>query len=157
MTGQAALRPRGHWIPWAFVAAFLAVTAVNGVMIYLAIESSTGVVAERPYEDGLRFNDTLVAAAEQSSLGWTVSPGFEGGVLSVRVTGADGRPLLGARVVAAFQRPLDESLAATIPLEPRDGAYAAVVDLPLPGAWDVTIRIEHAEGTYRLVRRLDAP
>jgi nitrogen fixation protein FixH len=158
MNGHVASLRQGRWIPWVFVAGFLVVAAVNGAMIVLAVASWTGLSDETPYENGLRFNDTLDAAAAQARLGWRVTPRLEGRVLSVSVVGSDGRPLSGARVGATIRRPLDERYDATAELVPvAAGIYRSDLDLPLPGAWEVTIRIDRDGDSYRLVRRLVVP
>jgi nitrogen fixation protein FixH len=60
---MSADRPRGRWIPWLFVGGFLLVCAVNGVMIWVALSSWTGLAANQPYDRGLAYNRNLAAAA----------------------------------------------------------------------------------------------
>ena len=61
---------RGRWIPWLFVGLFLLVFAVNGVMIWYALSSWTGLAANEAYDQGLTYNRNLAAAARQAQLGW---------------------------------------------------------------------------------------
>ena len=67
-TGRGAAR--GSWIPWAFVLFFVVITAVNGVMIWYALESWTGLSSGEAYDDGLRYNQIWrPRAARPSSAG----------------------------------------------------------------------------------------
>ena len=53
---------RGRWIPWLFVGFLVVVAAVNGVMIWYALSSWTGLAANQAYDNGLTYNQNLAAA-----------------------------------------------------------------------------------------------
>ena len=55
-------------IPWMFVLAFLVVGAVDGVFVYLALSSHSGVVTEGAYEKGLASKQTLAKAEKMRCL-----------------------------------------------------------------------------------------
>ena len=81
------------WIPMIFVGGFLVIAAVNGVMIWLAVDTFTGIATERHYEKGLAYNQALAAAEVQAALGWTAETAFEGsgpgaGTASCPIAGA---------------------------------------------------------------------
>jgi len=148
---------RGRWYPWLFVAAFLVVIAVNGVMVTLAVESFAGLETEHPYERGLAYNETLAAKRAQDALGWTVAfdavPAdmTEGMVRVVEVTGAfqdrAGAPLTGLDVRAVLRRPAAAGHDQEIALAPRGpGRYSATAELPFPGQWELLIV---ANGVHR--------
>ena len=40
-------RRRGSWIPWLFVAFFVLIIAVNGVMVWFALECWTGLASNQ--------------------------------------------------------------------------------------------------------------
>lgn len=93
-------RSPGWWIPWTFAAGFLLVVAVNGVMIWLAASTWTGLVTERAYDRGLEYNRNLEAAARMAQLGWqtrlTVAT-LADGARELRLEARDrtGEPLAG--------------------------------------------------------------
>lgn len=150
----------GGWIPWVFVGLFLLVLAVNVTMIAIAISTFTGLETTNAYQKGLAYNDRLTAAAEQESLGWkaalTVTPA-ESSRVSLELSLSDrlGSPITSAHVEATLLRPVQEGHDLTIPLEERqNGRYAAEVDLPLAGQWDVQLKANARDQTYRIAKRI---
>ena len=64
-------------------------------------------------------------------------------------------PITSADVEAAFVRPVQAGHDLIVPLEDQgDGRYAAIVDLPLAGQWDVHFTARARESIYRLVERI---
>jgi len=158
-SAPASGRPRGWWYPWLFVAAFVVVIAVNGVMINFAIGSFSGLETEHPYERGLGYNDTLAAARAQDEMGWQVAydavpagaaaPEGHPIALEARFLDRDGNALTGLEVRALLQRPAAEGHDMELPLAERGGGrYVARTDLPLPGQWDLRI-VATATGSDR--------
>lgn len=138
-------RRAGWWIPWIFVASFVIVAAVNGVFIYFASVSWTGLQTEDAYEKGLAYNATIDAAKAQEKLGWKASVSFDalgenGGRLTVDLADRDGAPIDGASVHGLAVRPTREGLDQEINLAAVGrGRYAADIELPLPGVWDIKL------------------
>lgn len=153
---MTARRP-GWWIPWTFVGLFLVVLAVNGVMVWVAIGTFTGVVDPQYYRTGLEYNRLLEEAERERALGWAVDVAADvaadgHGRLVVRVRDREGRPVEGAEVVARFLRPTSEGHDFGLTLGPRgEGTYAAAFVLPLFGQWDVHVRVRR--GGERVVER----
>ena len=54
-------------IPWYFVMAFMVIFAVNGLFVYLATHTHTGVITENAYEKGLKFDDIVKEVREQKN------------------------------------------------------------------------------------------
>lgn len=153
-------RPTGSWIPWAFVGLFLVVFAVNGIMVFFAFSSWTGLATEDAYEKGLAYNEQIAAAEAQQSLGWQAELSFaptgaREGRITLKLLGKQGAPLQGAAVSAIWQRPTHEGQDVELALSDHgNGRYRGDVALPLAGQWDLRLRIEHDRGTYRLDRRI---
>ena len=63
-------------IPLYFVIAFLVVFAVNGLFVYLATSTNSGLVVEDPYERGLEFDRIVseVRKQKQQQTGQTPKP-----------------------------------------------------------------------------------
>src|SRR5688572_2876208 len=79
---------RGGHVLAAFLAFFGVIFAVNGVFLYMALSTHTGLVAQEPYRKGLHYNDRIAAAERQQALGWTsdlrLAP--ESGALTLALT-----------------------------------------------------------------------
>jgi nitrogen fixation protein FixH len=159
---QAATR-KSLWIPYTFVAFFGVVFAVNGVMVYFAATTFTGVDERALYKRGTSYNAILAAARDQAALGWTVDlqhAPIAASVGRLRLAVADslGQPVSGADVTARIRRPTDASLdfAATMDADGA-GGYVAEVAWPAAGLWDVKVTV-HAEGrSFQLDERLLVP
>ena len=138
-------QPRGSWIPWLFVAFLLVIFAANGALIWLAFGSWIGVATEEAYDKGLAYNRNLDAARAQAALGWRSELEtriVEGLAAEIRfvLTDAQGSPIEGAQVVAAFERPAQPEADFRLPLASRGGgAYGAAFELPLAGLWRVHV------------------
>jgi nitrogen fixation protein FixH len=150
------------WLPWFFVLFFAVVLAVNGVMVYFAAASWTGVETRQPYIRGLDYNRTLDAVERQKALGWTADlalrPDAEGARLDLSLVDARRLAIAGARVTARFVRPTHEGHDFEIALEDLGrGRYAGVARAPLPGQWDVRVFVAHPSGEFRLTRRVAVP
>ena len=54
-----------------FLGFFATVFVVNGAMIYSAVSTHSGLVANEPYRKGLHYNERIAADERQARLGWT--------------------------------------------------------------------------------------
>jgi nitrogen fixation protein FixH len=167
---QTAMRPKGHrfgwqraWPLWILAAFFGIIFTANGVLVYLANTSWTGLTTEEAYEKGRTYNKQLARNDVQRALGWTVTlqaePQTTAGPHRIRlnlvVTDKTGQPLTGAGVQALLVRPTHEGYDREISLtEGRTGTYVAFVDLPLPGQWEVRALVSSAGRDFRLVERI---
>lgn len=163
--GTAVTKPGrqpGWYIPWLFVGLFLVVFAVNGVMIVLAFDTFPGLATEQAFEEGIAYNRALAGAKAQEAQGWTVTTHYEPlpgrdaeGVLSVSALDRAGIPIGDALVTAEFRRPTvaGHDVALTLNADGR-GGYRGSVRLPLPGLWDVRIRVARGATDHQLVERL---
>lgn len=152
---------RARWIPWAFVGGFAVVLAANGIMVFYALDSWTGVDRANAYKAGLAFNETIEAARQQEALGWDVDmsvtqPADGRATVLVSMTDDDGTPMNRADVRARFFRPTHggadfETALGWI----GDGRYEAQVELPLRGQWDVHVVAESRGEQWRQSKRVD--
>jgi nitrogen fixation protein FixH len=136
-----------RWIPLAFVAGFLIMLAANGIMVFVAFDSWTGLTDAESYKHGLDYDDALDQASAQAALGWKVEglykPGADGaGRVEVHLATNDGAPLATAHVNAVLQRSGREDLDQALTLAWQgDGVFGADVALPVPGVWDMEVEI----------------
>lgn len=157
-------RPDGWWYPWIFVGAMLFVVFINGIMVFIALDSWTGLETEGHYQKGLAYNQNLEAASAQEALGWQVKldvtvAGSSGSARVVDVdtefTGPDGMPLEGLDVSALLLRPTHEGHDREIKLNDQgNGRYSARVELPLAGQWSARIHAFHGDKVFQMERRV---
>ena len=137
---------RSRWIPWTFVWGFVVILAANGIMVFFAFDSFTGISTDDAYRRGLGFNEQVVARQRAERLGWQVAARLDTGAPDRRLVLAlhdkAGRALSSAQVRAEFRRPIEQGLDFTVALKPRgDGRYDATVRAPRPGQWRVLFHI----------------
>jgi nitrogen fixation protein FixH len=160
MTGLAPLRRPLTWGPWVFFAMFAVVIAANGVLVFFAVGSWTGLETDGAYEKGVAYNETLAAARAQAALGWqveveVVSRGAGRVRLEVTFRDRNGRPLRLNAVTARLVRPTHSGHDLRLPLARLEvGRYGAETIVPLPGQWDVRVLAEHGGGSYQASRRV---
>jgi nitrogen fixation protein FixH len=152
----------GRQVLGYFILAFGVIIAVNAILIVLSIRSFTGETQPRSYATGLDFNRTLEDVHNQRDRGWQVlsqleSPASGRAIVSVIFRDAQSLPLEGLSIVAFFKRPTNEGNDFNAPLEPQgDGRYAAHVDMPLSGKWNLRLVATHGDESpflldYKLV------
>jgi nitrogen fixation protein FixH len=160
--GNGAAPSRDLWIPWLIVAGFAVIILVNGVMVYFAMTSFTGLHTEGHYQRGLDYNDVLASQAAEEKLGWTVEVDFaetgrEQIRLSVRAADRAGNPLNDAGVQVRLVRPVQAGHDMNVTLAAAgDGLYSAEIKLPLRGQWDILAQISHPSGNYSTATRIVA-
>jgi nitrogen fixation protein FixH len=151
---------RGAHVLGIFLAFFAAVFVVNGAMIYSALSTHTGLVANEPYRKGLHYNERIAADERQARLGWTdaIDIGREGRV-GVAIADAGGRPVSGLKVEVVLGRPSTNRLDVRLTLaEAAPGRYEARTAPMLEGAWLVGLEAradaKAEDPVYRARRRL---
>jgi nitrogen fixation protein FixH len=141
------------------LAFFAAVFGVNGVMIYSALSTHTGLVANEPYRKGLRYNERITADERQARLGWTdkIVANLDGRV-AIMLSDGGGRPVSGLKIEAILGRPATNRHDVRLTLaEVAPGRYEAHTALA-EGAWLVALEARAdssaVEPIYRSRRRL---
>lgn len=159
-------RADGWWYPYIFVAGFVVVIAVNGVLAYFATSTFNGLETQNAYEKGRLYNQTIAKEEAQKALGWTLTldsrskphePPGEGypAEIVVAATGPDGAPLEGLTIEAEVRRPTVTGRDQTVILGRQDaGRYGQTLVLPEPGQWEVRVLARRGEDEYRLRERI---
>ena len=153
---------RNPWvIGWfALVAVFL---GVNALFIVLAITSSPGLVVEDYYEQGRQYEKNAIKMlAMQNRLRWDSKLEIPDAIVlnapnmyRFSATDSRGLPVTNAEVKILAYRPSDASADFTALLEPvAPGLYQAALQFPLPGAWDLNVKVQHGEDRLEMVKRL---
>lgn len=151
-----------RWVPWVIVAGFAIVVLVNGIMVYFALESFSGLTAGDYYQRGLHYNRVIAAEQKQEKLHWQVQLAFnetgdKRGRVSLYATDADGQPINNAIVNVRIERPVQAGHDMYLTLAAAgDGLYAADVDLPFRGQWEILAQIKHRSNLFTAARRIVA-
>lgn len=153
---EAGAKKIDRYIPWMIVGFFLVVAFFDGIFVYLATSTHTGVVTDHAYQRGLDYNDTVAAANKQENLGWETSLDLvANSTLMLSLKDDSAAPINGARVYAEVMRPTQDGFDFEVPLEPSGaGEYSAPVDFPMVGQWDVRVFVEWKQEQYQLNKRL---
>nr|PZN88171.1 MAG: nitrogen fixation protein FixH [Pseudomonadota bacterium] len=150
----------GRHVLIGVLAFFGTVFLANGIFLYSALSTYTGVVADEPYRKGLHYNKRIAAAERQESLGWSAETKLvpeEG--LSLVLRDRNGRPVSGLFVSGVVGRPSTNRHDRKVTLiEVEPGRYAAPIEELSPGAWLVDLQAVwigtgDKEPVYRLRKR----
>ena len=125
------------------VSAFAVIIGVNVLLAVKAVSTFPGLEVENSYVAGQGFNERKAA---QEALGWTMTPGYDQGRMTLAFTGHDGAPVQVQDLQVLVGRTTEAS-DDTFPAFARDGdLYAADVELH-KGKWMVKVTAKAADGT----------
>lgn len=144
-------------VPRLFVLFFLVIIVVNGVFLYFAQSSHTGVVRKDAYQVGLDYNSVIAAADNVKNLGWEPALAVDADRLIFDLADSDGEAVKGALVRARLKRPVAGGLDFEVPfVETGSGRYiwdgAGV--WPARGQWDVILDVIWQEQTFQMKQRI---
>lgn len=130
----------------------------NVIFITEAVKTFRGEDEQKPYLQGVEYNQTLAERAEQVRLGWLASIDARrlttGGVaILVNLRHKDGQPERGARLTGELRHPADENRDRALNFsQVAPGLYEAHVQAA-PGNWDILV--SNIQGApFQAVRRL---
>jgi len=153
-----------RWIPWAFVACFVVVFAVNGGLIFFAAKSWPGLTTDHAYDEGLAYNRVLDQAANEAKLGWTVDvtfaplSGAHGGQLVVVARDAAGTALDNVAWRGEIVRPVGENASLPVQFAAQGGGrYVASIDPPRPGQWNLFLTASRGDDRWHGGQRFVVP
>ncbi len=145
------------WIPYLLIPFFAVIFAVNGVFIYFALKTHTGVVSDEAYKEGLAYNQTLERAAENSP-NMQDDVTYANGQLTWTLRTHDGVAVTGAVAKARFIRAVQDGYDFEVILQNTGkGVYSAPIKAPLPGAWTVKLDAKWDNQQYQNSKRLTLP
>ena len=126
---------RSRWIPWVFVGGMMVVVLVNGVLIFQALTTFTGVTVGQSYDRGRTYNRVLDEAARQDALGWNLRASVDSGQVTITARDRGDAPIAGV-LEAHLLRPLD---GERIAFPDATGAGRFVLELPelRAGQWEL--------------------
>lgn len=126
---------------------FGVILVANAWFITLSMRTFHGEDRQRPYQQGLEYNEALAARARQQEVGWKaaleVRNGPAGLALLLTVRKPDGAPLEGLKLSGVLRHPADTF--RDIPFSLKDaghGLYEATIRDAGHGRRDAVIRSE---------------
>jgi nitrogen fixation protein FixH len=125
------------------VSAFTVIIGVNVLLAVKAVSTFPGLEVDNSYVASQDFN---ARKAAQEALGWTMTPGYENGRMTLAFLDHAGQPVAVHDLQVLVGR-TTEAKDDTFPAFVRDGAvYAAEVPLH-KGKWMVKVTATSADGT----------
>ena len=160
--GQSGLT--GRHVLIAAAGFFGVIFAVNGVLLWKALSTHSGLVAQEPYRKGLAYNERIAADARQRNLGWIADLHVEPpGPATLALTDSTGRAVTGLAIRGSIGRPSSNAEDVRLSFaEQEPGSYVAPMPKIGAGSWQVDIEARAAtageqpmpEPVYRMRRRL---
>ncbi|MBT8002641.1 MAG: FixH family protein [Rhodospirillales bacterium] len=139
----------GRRVLFCMLGFFGVIFVVNGIFVYMATTTWTGLSTENAYKKGIRYNDTLDAARAQDQLGWQskVAVGKGSDNLIAQFKAKDGAPVTGLKIIGTAVRPTHEGYdKKLIFVETQSGTYVANGRLPLKGNWRIELVATSSDG-----------
>ena len=148
----------GRHVLFGMIGFFLVIFGVNGVFLYSALSTHTGIVASEPYRKGLAYNERIAADEQQTERGWsqdmTIVPD---GRLALHLTDKNKDPIGTLAITARVGRPATANFDRQMKLtETTPGNYAADLGKLAEGSWIVAIEARDGDDKpiYRSRRRV---
>lgn len=151
----------GYHILVTLAATFGVVLAVNVFFVVKAYSTFSGEDEQKPYMQGIAYNETLERHALQARLGWKALVGAtRAGQSDVRIavslSDRVGAPINSVSLTALLKHPSDQSRDREVKLRlVSAGLYAADVRGVSPGLWDLVVSAMNAPTTpFEAARRV---
>ena len=123
--------------------AFAVIIGVNVLLAVKAVSTFPGLEVDNSYVASQGFN---ARKAAQETLGWSMTPGYDQGRMTLAFHGADGQPVQVQDLQVLVGR-TTEAKDDAFPVFVQDGAvYAAEVPLH-KGKWMVKVTAKSPDGT----------
>ncbi|WP_308911595.1 FixH family protein [Pseudokordiimonas caeni] len=131
----------------AILAFFGVVFFANGMMVFEAIDSFSGLETDEAYKRGRDYNREIESAKTQAALGWRLGLSTVGGPgqvkIAVRLRDKADDPVFFREGKVLVRRPARQDLDEIITLQPTgEGRYEGVAKMPLEGCWRLRTEFE---------------
>jgi nitrogen fixation protein FixH len=149
----------GRHVLFMLLAFFGVMIVVNAYFTFVAVKSFRGEDVPRSYRQGLEYNQTLAARAEQERSGWTA------GVNTIKADATplkiilefkdkDNRPLPGLAIYAKLRHPVDTGLDQMLSFtDIGNGRYIANPN-PLTGHWTLEDDAQQGDFVFKVRHEL---
>lgn len=150
---------RGVHVLIAMIMFFGVTIGVNIAFATLAIRSFPGEDAQRPYQQGLHYNQTIKAREAQAKLGWRIAPALtevdHGAVLTLTAIDAANQPLADLDVQGTLRRPIADKFDIPLHFKAKgNGVYEVNLPELAPGLWEFRGQASTGQKSYAIEERL---
>lgn len=129
----------GTHVLFGLIAFFGVMLAANGVFVYFATSTFSGLSTDDAYRKGLAYNQTLRSFRAQQASGWQVAAAIAGGEIRLTLADAAGKPLDGLAIAGRIGRPATAAEDRAVAFRSAgQGLYKADADGLAPGQWELT-------------------
>ena len=155
---NAHLTGRGVLV-WLF-GFFGIIIAMNSYFIMVSSRTFRGEDEQKPYLQGVEYNQTLARHAGQAALGWTAAitaTRLPGGDVRIQIQMRDraGNPVNGSALLGELRHPSDENRDRALRLaQAGPGMYQMRLSRVSPGVWDVLVHASGGAAPFDAERRL---
>ncbi|WP_439273832.1 FixH family protein [Pseudochrobactrum sp. HB0163] len=156
----AQTEQQGSFTGWhmlgIMIAFFGVIIVVNLIMATSAIRSWSGLVVQNSYVASQEFNKKSITGKAHAALNWREHLTYENGLVTYRLTDANGKPVRVTGATAVFRRPVNEKEDQTLNMLPSAGnVLTAEADLK-DGNWVVEVNTYAGlEEPYRQIHRIN--
>ncbi|MEQ8824641.1 MAG: FixH family protein [Filomicrobium sp.] len=150
----------GWHVLGAILVFFSVLFVVNGVFLYYAITTFTGIETSDAYRKGISYNQNLQEERRFEQLGWQGKIAGDGKTIKLTLLTQDGTPVRGMDVSGKVGRPATDKFDQTVTFKDQgNGIYAAKDANLAPGNWIVVVEVrepvsQNSEPRFRLKERL---
>lgn len=152
---MSAQRSAWNYYPWAVVAAFVLVFAVNGTMAWDALSTFPGVAVKDDFDHSNQYNRILATAAQEAAHGWQVTATAPGGHAALVLADKAGQPLRQVTLIGHAVRPVGPDHATPLTFrEVAPGRYLADQVLTGRGQWELRVIVRRGADTLHMAPRV---
>ena len=143
----------GQQVLAALIAIFAVVLGVNVLFVVKAYSTFSGEDEQKPYLQGVEFNETLQRRAVQLRLGWSGTMeaariGRHSVRIVVHLAERSGKPISDVSLRAVLKHPSDAARDHSVNLRAEGaGTYEGVVNDVQSGLWDLKVAAQNAPTT----------
>lgn len=122
---------------------FGTIITVNMTLAYYANKSWTGLVVKNSYVASQAFDENTALRKAQLALGWKIESFYAGGLFSVVLNDAEGKPIEARQVLVMLGRPTTEVDDREVVLNAEAaGRYSGKSELA-SGLWQADVTVEY--------------
>lgn len=142
---------------------FVIVIAMNAYFIAVSVKTFRGEDEQKPYLQGVAYNDTLARRAAQQALGLSATIGAvrqaDGKLrIDLRIRQADGSAVAGLALSGELRHPSDETRDKPLRLDQMEpGRYVGLLSGVGTGMWDISVSSRDAHLPFEAARRVWVP
>jgi len=144
-----------RWFPHGLIAAMALVFAVNGYMVYDALQTFPGQAGQDGFDLSNEYQRVLATAQQQAALGWRIEAELTGTRNPVlHLSDRTGTPLADAAIEAHAERPVGPAETTVLTFQPLEAGRFQSDKSLYSGQWDLMLTVLAHDQQYTTTRRI---